>query len=112
MKKQLIGLGTVLALSIPTITSFANEKFETPNNTNIETTQPKQVTASIKGTNVNLRKSPGTSSAVVAKLKNGQGVFCSSEPTVKKDGYTWQSVSTKSGLRGWVATKYLNYDGR
>ncbi|MDE6253674.1 MAG: SH3 domain-containing protein [Lachnospiraceae bacterium] len=64
--------------------------------------------ATIKGDGVRIRKSPDTSSTVVGLLYKGDRV-----QTVYQaygSGRWWYYCKTQSGLEGYIATEYLDFD--
>lgn len=68
--------------------------------------------AQTNGSNLMLRREPGTSSSVVSGLPNGTALARISSKTVKKNGFTWINVRTMSGLKGWVANSYVRENAR
>lgn len=72
---------------------------------------PRTSTFEVTGTGVRLRKSPGTSAAIVRVLKKGEYVN-GGRQFEDKNGYTWTWVQCQSdGATGWVAIDYLNEIG-
>jgi len=61
------------------------------------------VEVEVTGSDVNLRRGPGTSYALVGKLQRGAKLIITRTQT--RDGYTWGKSS-----KGWIALKYTNYD--
>ena len=62
-----------------------------------------KVKVKVTGTDVNVRRGPGTSYAVVAKVTVGDTLEITRTTTA--GGYTWGKFD-----KGWVALKYTNYD--
>lgn len=61
----------------------------------------------IRGDNVNIRKDPGTSAAILISATEGTAVTLMSSQTVDKDGYKWYKIRLSDGRLGWVASGFL-----
>lgn len=57
--------------------------------------------------NVNIRKSPTTSSAIVASLSNGTTLTRVAKGVVTANGYTWDKIILNDGTEGYIATNFL-----
>ena len=105
MKKKLLCLSAILAMTSTTMVSFANEvtNYISEDNKN-EIVQPRAQYAVVNASNVNIRSNAGTSYKVVGQLPKGV--------TKQKyaNGMWWQEIQSKYG-NGWVADKYLNHIG-
>ena len=95
MKKKLLCLSAILAMTSTTMVSFANEvtNYISEDNKN-EIVQPRAQYAVVNASNVNIRYNAGTS---YNKQKYANGMW-------------WQEIQSKYG-NGWVADKYLNHIG-
>ena len=56
---------------------------------------------------VNIRTSPGTSSAIMAQAYNGDEVFRIEKGTTLINGYYWDKIMLKDSRVGYVVTNYL-----
>lgn len=69
----------------------------------------------INGTNVNLRANPGTSSASLGQLGNGDTLEDCMVDEVGIGDYVWIKVKMTSGVHagktGWVAWNYIKWTG-
>lgn len=61
----------------------------------------------IRGDNVNIRKDPGTSAAILITATEGTAVTLMSSQAVDKDGYKWHKIRLSDGRLGWVASNFL-----
>ena len=68
--------------------------------------------AQTNGSNLMLRREPGTTTSVISSLPNGTALAKISSKTVKKNGFTWINVKTMNGIKGWVADKYVRENAR
>lgn len=112
MKKLLMSLVLVGAIVVTGVPAFTNTAMaaEVIENEAI-TVSPRTSTFEVTGTNVNLRKTAGTSGKVVRVLKKGE-YLSGGRKFIIKDGYEWTWVQCqKDGAEGWVAMNYLNEIG-
>ena len=103
MKKKLLCLSAILAMTSTTMVSFANEV------TNY-IVQPRAQYAVVNASNVNIRSNAGTSYKVVGQLPKGVTVITTYTKQKYANGMWWQEIQSKYG-NGWVADKYLNHIG-
>ena len=99
MKKKLLCLSAILAMTSTTMVSFANEvtNYISEDNKN-EIVQPRAQYAVVNASNVNIRYNAGvTVITTYTKQKYANGMW-------------WQEIQSKYG-NGWVADKYLNHIG-
>ena len=62
----------------------------------------------VVGSGVRLRTAPGTASAVLRRLRNGESVQLMCRPLEHADGFDWLLVQGNSDpAPGWVAAPYL-----
>ena len=66
-------------------------------------TEPKTVVVTVTGTNVNLRKGPGTNYGVSGRVTKGDRLTIFE--TAEGSGYTWGRAYSN-----WICLKYTNYD--
>ena len=108
MKKKLLCLSAILAMTSTTMVSFANEvtNYISEDNKN----EIVQQRAQYAGVNVNIRSNAGTSYKVVGQLPKGVTVITTYTKQKYANGMWWQEIQSKYG-NGWVADKYLNHIG-
>lgn len=111
MKKRILALGAIAMISATSMTAFADSSKNLNLDNTVSQVQPKAQLSTVNANNVNLRKTPGTSGAIVRKLHKGYRVLEYSVKPVTANGHTWQKVSYGNSV-GWVSTKYLTSDGR
>ena len=110
MKKRLLCLSSALIMTVSTVTAFADEvKMTVDEDQKSGIVQPRQNYAKVTGNGVRMRKSPGTSSAVVRTLNKGNVVSLYSVSSVWKDNQYWSKCSY-GGSVGWVSEKYLAFE--
>ena len=111
MKKKLLCLSAILAITSTTMVSFANEvtNYISEDNKN-EIVQPRAQYAVVNASNVNIRSNAGTSYKVVGQLPKGVTVITTYTKQKYANGMWWQEIQSKYG-NGWVADKYLNHIG-
>jgi len=78
----------------------ADKKPETPKTVVLKT-------ASITGSNINIRKGPSTDEEIVATAQQNEVV-----DLLKNVNAEWTSIRTKDGTEGFVATQFLNTTGK
>ena len=112
MKKKLLCLSAILAMTSTTMVSFANEvtNYISEDNKN-EIVQPRAQYAVVNASNVNIRSNAGTSYKVVGQLPKGVTVITTYTKQKYANGMWWQEIQSKYG-NGWVADKYLNHIGK
>ena len=108
MKKKLLCLSAILAMTSTTMVSFANEV--TNYISEDEIVQPRAQYAVVNASNVNIRSNAGTSYKVVGQLPKGVTVITTYTKQKYANGMWWQEIQSKYG-NGWVADKYLNHIG-
>ncbi|MDE5781420.1 MAG: SH3 domain-containing protein [Lachnospiraceae bacterium] len=108
MKKSvsLLMAGAMVFLPV----SMSAQAKEVPNNTKIVNTVTEKVfgNAKIKGNGVRIRKGPGTSATVVGLLYKGDRV--QADYQAYGDGKWWYHCKTQSGLEGYIAVEYLDFN--
>jgi uncharacterized protein YgiM (DUF1202 family) len=62
----------------------------------------------ISGSGINVRSAASTGSGTVATVNQGDRVLLTSSKVVKAGGYSWVSIMTSEGKRGWIATNFLS----
>ena len=100
MKKKLLCLSAILAMTSTTMVSFANEvtNYISEDNKN-EIVQPRAQYAVVNASNVNIRQLPKGVTVITTYTKQKYA-----------NGMWWQEIQSKYG-NGWVADKYLNHIG-
>ena len=92
------------------ITDNNTNKEEDKEDTNKENNQTTIITEQVKinASNVRVRKSPTTSSAIIATLAKNTGITRIEKKVAYKDGYYWDKIKLSNGTIGYVATNYLS----
>ena len=62
---------------------------------------------SVRYNNVNVRKSPGTSSSRISKVSKNTVLIRLERNVARKNGYSWDKVKLPNGKIGYIASKYL-----
>ena len=85
-------------------------KEEEKEDTNIGNNQTTIILEQVKinASNVRLRKTPTTSSAIVATLAKNTEATRLEKKVAYKDGYYWDKIKLSNGTIGYVATNYLS----
>lgn len=108
MKKtvSLLMAGAMVILPV-TMSVQANQ---VSNNTKIVNATTKNVfgNAKIKGDGVRIRKGPSTSATIAGTLYKGDRVQAKYQ--AYGDGLWWYYCKTESGIEGYIATKYIQFD--
>ena len=79
----------------------------TQSSTNTETGDTKIEKVKVNATNVRVRKSPTTSSTILATLSKNIQVTRLEKKVAYKNGYYWDKIKLQNGAIGYVATNYL-----
>lgn len=58
---------------------------------------------------LNVRRNPGTSSAIVGSAQTGAKGYVTTQMPQEANGYVWVNVQFNSGLQGWVAKQFLAF---
>jgi uncharacterized protein YraI len=57
---------------------------------------------------VNFRKNPGLNGAIVRQLVDGDtGTVVDPSELIERDDFTWINITARDGVRGWIATDFL-----
>ena len=79
----------------------------TQSSTNTETGDTKIEKVKVNATKVRVRKSPTTSSTILATLSKNIQVTRLEKKVAYKNGYYWDKIKLQNGAIGYVATNYL-----
>jgi len=66
------------------------------------------IKAKVNASNVRVRKSADTSSAILKTLSKGTNVTILQKKVAYKNGYYWDKVKLSNGTTGYIASKYLS----
>ena len=97
MKKKLLCLSAILAMTSTTMVSFANEvtNYISEDNKN-EIVQPRAQYAVVNASNVNIRSNAGTSYKVVGQLPKGVTVITTYTKQKYANGMWWQEIQSNN----------------
>src|SRR5699024_6821594 len=111
MKKKLLCLSAILAMTSTTMVSFANEvtNYISEDNKN-EIVQPRAQYAVVNASNGNIRANAGTSYKVVGQLPKVVTLTTTYTKQKYASGKWWQEIQSKYGNR-LVVDKYFNHIG-
>ena len=100
MKKKLLCLSAILAMTSTTMVSFANEvtNYISEDNKN-EIVQPRAQYAVVNASNVNIRSNAGTSYKVVGQLPKGVTVILSKNMQMECGGKKYKVSMVMDGLQ-------------
>lgn len=110
IKNKIFALGAIAMMATTSMTSFADTTKDTTPELETTQIQPRQQWAVVNANSVNMRKTPGTSGAIIRQLHKGYRVTDHYDKQVWANNMWWQKVSYGSQT-GWVADKYLNHEG-
>lgn len=100
--------------NMPSSLSLEPGTLNTDNNTNKEEEKENNQTTiiteqvKINASNVRVRKTATTSSAIIATLAKNTGITRLEKKVAYKDGYYWDKIKLSNGTIGYVATNYLS----
>ena len=96
-------IGYMASKYLSTVNS-TNQQSSSSNSSNNSNSGQK---VSVRYNNVNVRKSPGTSSRRISKVSKNTVLIRLERNVARKNGYTWDKVKLPNGKIGYIASKYL-----
>ncbi len=96
-------INTSLSSVKPSTSSLPTSPSTNTNSSNAQTFGTRYV----KGSRVNIRRSPSVNGTLVTQAMSNAPVILLSERSIEADGYQWNKIRLEDGQTGWIANDFL-----